>query len=115
MQSKVDTETLKKKFNGKLELLKQIHHEFSLHVDTVLPEMRNAYDAKDLETLTEKAHTLKGNAALIGANRVRELASKVQEASSNGNVQTLSQALSQLHDEAQEALKELNAFLSDQS
>jgi HPt (histidine-containing phosphotransfer) domain-containing protein len=108
----VDAETLKDKFNGKQELLKKIHREFSLHVDSVLPEMQAAYEAEDLKSLAEKAHTLKGNAALIGATRVRELASEIQEASANGNVQALSWAFSQLHDEAQMALEELNAILS---
>lgn len=115
MNAKVDTATLKTKFNGKLELFKKIYDEFSLHIDTVLPEMRTAYEAEDLKTLEEKAHTLKGNAALIGATRVKELALEVQEASSSGNIQSLSGALAQLHDEAQEALQELSAFISDQS
>ncbi|MEF8942520.1 MAG: Hpt domain-containing protein [Desulfohalobiaceae bacterium] len=115
MNYKVDTATLTVKFNGKFDLLKKIYDEFSLHIDTVIPEMITAYEAEDLKTLEEKAHTLKGNAALIGATRVRELALKVQEASSNGNVQSLSGALSQLYNEAQEALKELDSFISDQS
>lgn len=115
MPYKVDTEKLKVKFNGKFDLLKKLHHEFSLHIETVFPEMRTAYETEDFKTLAEKAHTLKGNAALIGATRVSELASEVQEASSNGNVQSLSRALPLLCDEAEEALKELNAFISDQS
>lgn len=115
MKPRVDTETLKVQFNGKQELLKKIYHEFSLHVDTVLPEMRTAYEAEDLKTLAEKAHTLKGNAALIGATRVKELALEIQELSSNGNVHSLSWALSQLYDEVQMALQELNSFISDQS
>jgi len=114
MEPKVDTETLKIKFNDKPELLRKIHHEFTLHVDSVLPEMRAFYEDGDLKSLSEKAHTLKGNAALIGAIQVRELAREIQEASSNGNVQSLSRALSQLYDEVQVALGELNRFLSDQ-
>jgi len=114
MKPRVDTESLKVQFNGKQELLKKIYHEFSLYVDTVIPEMRTAYEAEDLKTLEEKAHTLKGNAALIGAIRVREMALEIQEASSNGNVQSLSWDLSQLYDEMQMALKELNLFLSAQ-
>ncbi len=115
MEFKVDTETLKVKFNGKFELLEKMYHEFSLHVDTVLPEMRAAYEDGDLKTLAEKAHTLKGNAALIGATHVRELAREVQEASSSGDVQSLSWGLSQLQDEVDAALKELNCFISGQS
>lgn len=110
MKPKVDTETLKVKFNGKFELLRRVYNEFSLHVDTALPEMRTAYEDEDLKTLAEKAHTLKGNAALIGASRVSELAREVQEASSSGDVQSLSWALSQLQDEVDEALQELNSF-----
>jgi len=114
MKSRVDTENLKLKFNGKQELLKKVYEEFSLHVETVLPEMQAAYEDQDFEVLKERAHTLKGNAALIGANRVRELASEIQEASSNNSALPLPSTLSQLYEEARVALKELDHFISHQ-
>ncbi|MDZ7759918.1 MAG: Hpt domain-containing protein [Desulfovermiculus sp.] len=113
MKPHVDTETLQARFHGKQELLKKIYHQFSLHVDAVLPEMRTAYEASDLNSLTEMAHTLKGNAALIGASRVSELAFDVQKASSVGDVQLLTSSLPQLFEEVQVVLDELKHFVSD--
>ena len=113
MKPRVDTEALKARFDGKEELLKKIYHEFSLFVETVVPEMKAAYEARDLESLTEKAHTLKGNAALIGAGRVSELAFSVQQASSDGDVQLLTSSLPQLFDEVQQAMEKLKRFVND--
>ncbi len=114
MKHRVDTDALKVRFEGKDELLKKIYHEFSLFVETIVPEMKAAYETRDLKSLTEKAHTLKGNSALIGAGRVSELAFEVQQASSAGDVQLLSTALSQLFEEMQLALDELKYFVANQ-
>lgn len=112
MKPRVDTEALKARFEGKEELLKKIYHEFSLFVETAVPEMKAAYEARDLQSLTEKAHTLKGNAALIGAGRVSELAFEVQQASSDGDMQMLNSNLPQLFDEVQQAMGKLKRFMS---
>jgi len=114
LKSRLDTETLKARFDGKDELLKKIYHEFLHYVDTVIPEMKTAYEGMDLQNLTQKAHTLKGNAALIGAGRVSELAFDVQQASSAGDVQLLTSSLPQLFEEVYLALNELERFVSDQ-
>lgn len=114
MKSTLDTEALKARFRDRLELLKIIYDEFSLFVDTALSDMQKAFENGDLQSLAEKAHTLKGNAALIGADRVSELAFDVQEASSAGNVQLLTSSLPQLFEEMQLALEELKHFVSDQ-
>lgn len=114
MKLRLDTENLKARFDGKGELLKKIYHEFLLYVDTVIPEMKTAYEARDLKSLSQKAHTLKGNAALIGAGLVSELAFDVQQASSAGDVQLLTSSLPKLFDEVHLALHELKCFVSDQ-
>lgn len=114
MKPTLDTETLKARFSGRLDLLKMIYNEFSSYVETGLADMRKAFENEDLQSLAEKAHTLKGNAALIGAGRVSELAFEVQEASTAGNVQLLTNTLPQLFEEVQLALDELKYFVANQ-
>ena len=115
MKPIVDTETLKSRFYGKQELLEKVYHEFSLYVETALPEMQKAFEAGDLNSLAQKAHTLKGNSALIGAGRVNELAIDIQQASNTGDVHVLTSALPQLFDQVHDALRELKRFMFDQN
>jgi HPt (histidine-containing phosphotransfer) domain-containing protein len=113
LKSTLDTEALKARFSGRLELLKIMYDEFSLFVDTALSDMQNSFENGDLQNLAEKAHTLKGNAALIGAGRASELAFDVQQASSAGDVQLLTTSLPQLFEEVQLALEELKHFVTN--
>jgi HPt (histidine-containing phosphotransfer) domain-containing protein len=112
--SRLDTEALQARFQGKRELLRKLCFEFSSFVEAALPKMNAACDAGDLETLQETAHTLKGNAALIGAGRVSELALGVQQASANGDMQVLMSSLPELNSEARRALDELKSFVAVQ-
>jgi HPt (histidine-containing phosphotransfer) domain-containing protein len=112
--SRLDTEALQARFQGKRELLRKLFFEFSSFVEAALPRMKAAYDAGDLETLQETAHTLKGNAALIGAGRVSDLALGVQQASANGDIQVLMSSLPELNSEARLALDELKSFVAVQ-
>ena len=111
MKPEVDTETLKDRFHGKHELLEKVYHEFLHYVETALPEMQKAFDAGDLNNLANKAHTLKGNAALIGAGRVNELAMDIQQASHDGDIEFLTSSLPQLFDQVQLAVEELRRFV----
>ena len=114
MRPMVDTETLKSRFYGKQELLEKVYYEFSVFVETALPEMQKAHESGDLKSLAQKAHTLKGNSALIGAGRVNELAVDIQQASNAGDVHVLNSALPQLFDQVQDTVQELKRFVFDE-
>jgi len=109
----LDAETLKARFQDKPDLLKKLYHEFSRHVDGALPEMRAAFEAGDLKRLEDLAHTLKGNAALIGATQVSDLALDVQQASVAGDTQVLTSSLPELFNEARASSEELKRFVMD--
>jgi len=111
---RLDTDALQARFQGKRELLKKLCFEFSRFVESAVPQMNAAHDAGDLETLKDTAHTLKGNAALIGAGRVSDLALGVQQASANGDRQVLTSSLPELIRETRLALDELKGFVADQ-
>ena len=113
MPQHLDAETLKARFQDKPDLLKKLYHEFSRHVDGALPEMRAAFEAGDLKRLEDLAHTLKGNASLIGAPLVSHLALGVQQASDAGDTQTLASSLPELFNEARTSLEELKRFVMD--
>jgi len=113
LPQRLDTEALKARFQDKPELLEKLYHEFSRHIDGALPEMRAAFEIGDLKRLEDMAHSLKGNAALIGAALVSELALGVQQASGAGDTEVLASSLPELFNEAQASLEELKRFVMD--
>ncbi|MFP4588030.1 MAG: Hpt domain-containing protein [Desulfohalobiaceae bacterium] len=109
----LDKATLQSKFQGKKSLLEKMLQEFSRSVQEKLPEMRSALDSRDWSALEHMAHTLKGNAALIGANRVVNLAMALEQASVQGDATYLDSWLPALEREAWSALRELRQFVEN--
>ncbi|MFO8031547.1 MAG: Hpt domain-containing protein [Desulfohalobiaceae bacterium] len=109
----LDKATLQSKFQGKKSLLEKVLQEFSRSVQEMLPEMRSALDSRDWSALEHMAHTLKGNAALIGANRVVNLALALEQASVQEDAPYLDSWLPELEREAWSALRELRQFVEN--
>lgn len=111
MHKRLDIETLKKRFADKPETLERLCSEFYKHVQNGLVEMQEALEARDFKSLEDKMHTLKGNAALIGAMRINKLAQDLERACAVGDKQFLNSSLPELAQEAELTLGELESFL----
>ncbi len=111
MSQRLDAESLKARFQDKPDLLEKLYNEFSRHIDGALPEMRTAFENGDLKRLEDLSHTLKGNAALIGAAVISELALGIQQASGAGDTEVLASSLRELFNEAPASLEELKRFV----
>ncbi len=110
MHKRLDIETLKKRFAGRPHILERLCSEFYKHVQKALAEMQEALEARDLKSLEDKVHTLKGNAALIGAMRISKLAHDIEQACAIGDEQFLISSLPELAQEAELTLDELQKF-----
>lgn len=111
MLDRLDTETLQTKFQGKKGLLESVFQEFSKSVENMFPEMRLALDNRDWSSLGYMIHTLKGNAALIGAGRMVNLALAMEKASAQADANYLVSWLPELEQEARSTLIELRQFI----
>jgi HPt (histidine-containing phosphotransfer) domain-containing protein len=103
----LDVEKLEKQFSGKPRLLDVMKQEFASLQETLLPELQNAYAQGNLQSLKDLAHTLKGNAALIGAVEVQELARTIEIAARDANRDDLQAKTEQLPASFQQALEQL--------
>ena len=109
--SSLDVQKLKNKFANRPELLKSLSKEFEQQVEDTLQEIQTAFEAGDHAKLQSLAHTLKGNAGLIGFTRVHDLAFKIEQASANGDNQDLKDSVQNLGPELQTALDSLHDFI----
>lgn len=103
----LDVAKLEEQFSGKPRLLDVMKQEFASLQETLLPELQNAYAEGNLQSLKDLAHTLKGNAALIGAIEVQELAGHIEIAARNADREDLQAKTEQLPASFQQALEQL--------
>jgi signal transduction histidine kinase/DNA-binding response OmpR family regulator/HAMP domain-containing protein len=81
-------------------------------------EIRRGLAQDRAEQVTHAAHTLKGDAAIIGARQVRELAEAIEQAGRSGDLRqarNLIDPLEQALNGAREALLEIQSQLKDKS
>ncbi len=114
MNNRLDVENLQARFKDRPELLETIYKEFNHQVKKDIPEMSSALEISDLDTLRKKAHALKGNAALIGAMLVQELALDIEQASQKGDIEHIRSSWPGLIQEVEITLNELQKFITDQ-
>lgn len=104
----LDIEKLEKQFAGKPNLLDVLKQEFASLQETLLPEMQSAFAEGNLQSLKDLAHTLKGNAALIGAVLVQELSQNIEIDARNANQDALYDKIEQLPPSFQQTLAYLD-------
>ncbi|MCF8040169.1 MAG: Hpt domain-containing protein [Desulfohalobiaceae bacterium] len=108
----LDLDNLRNRFSGKSRLLFIMKQEFVALQQSVIPEMQSAYAEQNRQALKDLAHTLKGNAALIGALRVREMSEQI-EALSDEDLESLKNHLDQLPSVMRQTIDYLEWFLED--
>ena len=72
-----------------------------------IASLSSTLESGDEESLTKQAHTLKGAAATLGANRIASVARRIEEMGREGKLATGSDAIVELADE----LASLNEFV----
>lgn len=111
--SYLDIAKLEKQFAGKPKLLAVMKQEFAGLQNSLLPEMQVAYGDGKLEVLKDLAHTLKGNASLVGAFQVQELSRMIEKAIHDEDREGLAAKMERLPVTMQETLEYLNGVSVD--
>jgi PAS domain S-box-containing protein len=82
----LDYETALQRLGNDRELLEEVLEAFLISVPSLLQRIKAAIHAADCQLVQREAHSLKGAAAAIGANRLRETALRLEIAARDGEV-----------------------------
>jgi HPt (histidine-containing phosphotransfer) domain-containing protein len=103
-----DRQALLQRVDGDQELLEELVHIFLDHTPRQLHGLRQALEAGDASALQEQAHSIKGAAASLSAEAVRQAAGNLESAGKNQNLEeapAFLEALTQEFARFQEVLK----------
>ncbi len=84
---------------AEVSLLERVIALFQTHAPELLADARKAVGAADADAARRAAHTLKSNAANVGARRLAELSARLETAAASGAVADLPALLAELEDE----------------
>ncbi|MCL2064638.1 MAG: PAS domain S-box protein [Candidatus Cloacimonetes bacterium] len=95
------------------ELQRKLRINFLLNNQTLHLQLRDAIDAKDLKLAHRLAHTLKGNAGLIGKVKLKKAAAEVEERLKYITSSTLEEKINILEKELLQVLDELKPLVEE--
>jgi|GEM_PF-190346 len=107
----VDLESALDRVGGDRELLRDVLILFLQDLPLTLARLEDAYHGKKLEEIRRIAHTLKGAAGNIGADRLRDKAALLEKAAEKGNIQDVNRFFEELVAMAQRTEQLLKEFL----
>jgi HPt (histidine-containing phosphotransfer) domain-containing protein len=94
---------------GNFEHFKKVLNKFRDRWEQDLSEITESVRAKDAKSITASAHALKGTAAILSAEALREAASKLEKIGRSGNLGEAESCLQEL----QQAYSDCIAFLPE--
>jgi HPt (histidine-containing phosphotransfer) domain-containing protein len=103
---------LLEKARGNKKFLKKLFSVFLEQQPGKIEEMRQALETGDLKQSTFMAHTLKGGAATMGAESLRESAFALEKASRAGDVDLARQEMDKLTGQFELTMKAIRAFMA---
>jgi PAS domain S-box-containing protein len=107
----LDTDRLACQYRNKTELFARVAREFLLSVPQQLDTLETAVGRGDVAVCERVAHTLKGNAAMFGAEAMREVAARAEDAAASGDMATVRRLAGELGQACRTVLVDLEAYL----
>ena len=98
-QAPIDVDTALERFGGDFEFLREIVDQFLALVPEQLTTIKSGVASGDATTVEYTAHTLKGAAANIGAEQVRDMALRLEQLGHAGDLGAAQASLSGLEAE----------------
>jgi len=110
-QKPIDVDKVLERFDGDAEFLREIVAEFLGMLPEQLGNLQAGIENGDATTVEHAAHTIKGAAANIGAEKVRDTALQLEEIGRAGKLSTIDTVIRQLEAD----LKHLENFAAAES
>jgi PAS domain S-box-containing protein len=101
----IDMESAMKRFGNDMEFFKEMMKEFLGHVDKQIMSLEEAARAGDRAAVKENAHSIKGAAGTLSANKVFSLAMNIENMGGNGELSNVEPFIEDLKKEVS-SLKE---------
>lgn len=109
----LDVHAALERVEGDRELLDELLRIFVDECNNSVREIRETWNARDAHVLTRLAHTLKGSAANMGANRVSEAAFALERQVRSGNLRHAVKQIADLEHEVKRLIPELDSYLRE--
>ena len=100
----IDTASLLGRCKGKVSLAQQLLSMFQRDLDGQVSSLRQSLARRDREGFTRLAHTVKGAAACVSANRVRDAAAELERLGAAAEFEAAAECLEQLAGEVRQCL-----------
>ncbi len=110
----LEVKKLRKKDKDDDKLQKRLRLTFVKDNQEKFKEIRDAIDNNDIKLANRLAHTLKGNAGLIGESFLQKAAADVESLLKDGKNLVTDSIMSKLEHELNQVLKELKSLLKEQ-
>jgi HPt (histidine-containing phosphotransfer) domain-containing protein len=107
-----DASRMLTQFDGDLNLLRELGHMFIEFCPDQLAKIRAAIHANDCERLAAAAHTLKGSAGTLGADRVVASAQALERLADSRQIDAAREQIGQLERASRDFMKSLADSLS---
>ncbi len=101
------------RFNNDREFFNEMCAEFMAHLPGRLEELKNTFEARDLETFTRTAHSLKGLAASFSAEPVTQISAELELLGRQGNLDAAPPLMERLEAESRRLLDYMRDLLGD--
>ncbi|NOQ23360.1 MAG: response regulator [Candidatus Aegiribacteria sp.] len=89
------------------ELIEEILELFRSNADEIMTSLKKAASEDDFETVRSNAHSLKGSSGNIGAKALMETMKSIEEACSDGDVNTIRTRIRQSEEDFADLMEEL--------
>ena len=100
--------------DGNRELVLEIVEVARQEIPILLSQLDEAITARDAKTAQRMAHTIKGEASVLGAARVEKGAASIEEAAENHDLDLARQYMPQFRQAVDEALEECQHFVRNE-
>ena len=107
----LDIEAFSKRMGGKKELVKNTLNTCIEDLREEKVKLKEAIEVKDIEKIKFSSHSIKGAAANISANKVKNLSYEIEKAGKAGNFISCSELVIKLWEEFRELEMEIGNFL----
>jgi HPt (histidine-containing phosphotransfer) domain-containing protein len=95
----IDRAELLERLGGNANLIPRFTTMFVASVEETMKLLQNAVEARNAEDIHRQSHTIKGAAANIGAHRIREHATRIDDMAKAGELSVIDQQLQMLESE----------------
>lgn len=103
-----DHETLMKRLESDSDFLKKVLKSFFKNTPLLIENIRDSFQHGNYDNISHYAHTLKGTAGNVSANKIRKTAIQIENAANEQNKEELEHCLERLDHEMTEFQNELD-------